>query len=303
MRSRSLRSRARPRVAGRQALVDVVLGGCVVFLVAGAAPVHADDSVREHRVRYALSVRNQTDETVRAAKVLVEAPRPRTSMQEVISVGASLPFEQQTDLDGNVLLRFAVDLGPYARTTITVESVVAFRRTPALMELGDADAYTRPSRFVEADAPPIREAAVALGEGTATEIVRRALDWVADHVRMEGYLAQDRGALWALATRTGDCTESMDLFVALLRVRGIPARGAEGFVIGGDAVLRATAYHSWAEYYAGGTWHRADPQQRIAGPSELKYLTMRYLPAVGVAGAPRRYRFGSTDPALEVLMD
>ena len=45
-----------------------------------------------------------------------------------------------------------------------------------------------------------------------------------------GYIKNDRGALYALKTKEGDCTEFMHLFVALCRANKIPARCIGGYV-------------------------------------------------------------------------
>ena len=47
---------------------------------------------------------------------------------------------------------------------------------------------------------------------------RPIFQWVSQNVKDDGYSAKDRGALYALTNRKGDCTEFMYLFVALCRL-------------------------------------------------------------------------------------
>ena len=204
---------------------------------------------------------------------------------------------------GNQVLSFRVDLAPYGVQVISVEATVAFATSPNPAPLANPTEYTRPQRFTEVDDPRIQETALRLGGAAPEDVARRAYEWVANHLAHIGYVAEDRGALSALETGKGDCTESMYLFTALTRARHVPARGVEGFVIHGDAVLRAAAYHNWAEFYAGGTWHLADPQRRAFGRTAEEYVAMRIIRpgATGRLGQSRR--FETLHPALEARME
>ncbi len=72
-------------------------------------------------------------------------------------------------------------------------------------------------------------------EGTAWQKVERLYDWVRENVTyQEGPF---KGALAALADKTGDCEEMTSLFIALCRASGIPARTV--WVPG----------HAYAEFY------------------------------------------------------
>lgn len=252
-------------------------------------------------VRYELTVRNTTAAAVKDAEVRLFAPVPQTAMQRVVDLDASQAFESIDDAAGNRTLSLRVDLPPFGVRVISVSAVVAFAPQPRPERLADPVPLTAAERFIEVDAPAIRDAARRLGGTSPDEIARRAYEWVADHVVESGYAAEDRGALDALTAGKGDCTESMYLFVALVRARGIPARGVEGFVIRGDSVLRSHEYHNWAEYYAGGTWHLADANRRVFGASSAQYLAVRRINASNAERTSRR-RFEALHPALSVTM-
>ena len=267
-------------------------------------PAQADEPYPIQRtVRYSLTVRNTTAEPVEGAEVRVYAPVKETATQQTIGLDISQPFEVLEDDLGNQVVCLQFDLPAYGVRAVSVEARVAFATSPTPVRLAGVEQLTGPAPFIEVDHPLIHEAATKLGGTSPEDIARRAYEWVADHVIESGYVAEDLGALSTLKVGKGDCTESMYLFIALVRARGIPARGVEGFVIRGDAVLRAQEFHNWAEYYAGETWHLADPQRRVLGPAEEQYLAMRIIesPAAGPAATTRR--FEALHPALEVRLE
>lgn len=281
-------------------LAALRLGAVVSITVVAAVAAGDASDAAERRIRYAVTVYNRIAEPLQGVEVEVEAPIRRTAQQEVIDLEASLPFDEVHDRDGNTSLRFRIDLGPHARRTIVLTAGLRFAAIPRGESLPESSRFTRAERFLEVEDPQIREAAIALGGERPGEIARAALDWVHAHVRMEGYVAEDRGARVALESGVGDCTESADLFVALLRARGVPARAVEGYVVAGDAVLRAADYHGWAEFYAGGRWHAADPQRRVLDPDAGTYIVTRRLGEVQASDAARRRRFTANHPALVV---
>jgi len=107
--------------------------------------------------------------------------------------------------------------------------------------------------------------------------LKQAYSWVAENIAYAGYIEEDRGALYALRNKRGDCTEYMYLFSALARSQGIPTRGVGGFVIADDAVLKARDFHNWAEVYLDRKWRVVDPQHKKFLQTEPDYIAMRLL--------------------------
>jgi F0F1-type ATP synthase assembly protein I len=134
--------------------------------------------------------------------------------------------------------------------------------------------YTQPEEFVQADSPAIVSAAQNITENTNNvhEKAARIYDFVVKHVR---YTAQDyeRGALWALENRTGDCSEHSYLFVALCRAAGIPARIKTGF---GFSLVGETTDngHMWAEYYLEGYgWIPVDATWKLFDSLDFRHFS------------------------------
>lgn len=101
---------------------------------------------------------------------------------------------------------------------------------------------------LEADDPQIKETAESFGGSNQLEIVSRIYSFVLDRMQYSGYNPSDVGAAKALARGTGDCTEYSDLFVALCRAKGIPARVIEGYST--DSGTNTLSFgHNWTEVY------------------------------------------------------
>lgn len=98
--------------------------------------------------------------------------------------------------------------------------------------------------YIEKDDPTIQRAAENINGQTETEIVRNIYEHVTNHLK---YVPRtdELGAAKALQKKQGDCTEYTDLFVALCRVKNIPARVAKGYVTEFDI----SPEHAWAEVY------------------------------------------------------
>jgi len=116
---------------------------------------------------------------------------------------------------------------------------------------------------------------------------------VTGNVRYSGYAGRDRGALYALEHRKGDCTEYANLFVALCRANGIAARPIGGYVCPQSGVLKARDYHNWGEFYEDGSWKLADPQNRVLRQNPADYIAMRIMHASedDPMGPYNRFRF------------
>ena len=131
--------------------------------------------------------------------------------------------------------------------------------------------------YCEADDPEIVGTAEKLRVKDPLVTAENIFHWVAGHLKYEGYSRNAQGALHALKTGKGDCTEFMYLFAALSRASKIPARGIAGYVIHEDAVLRPGGYHNWATFYDDGRWRMADPQRKIFMKNPSNYIAMRLI--------------------------
>ena len=233
-------------------------------------------------IQYSYTLHNETNRVIHAAELWAHAPVRQTANQRCLDLAANYPYQLLTDDDGNQVLHFVFEkLAPYASRIITIKAHLLVSRSanPIAAELASSE--LKPEPYIEADHPRIRRVAAKLRQPNALKTVDAVFRWVANHVRYSGYADKARGALYALERKQGDCTEYMDLFVALCRAGGIPARRIGGYYSPQNAVLKARNYHNWGEFYDNGTWQIADPQKNVLMQNQDDYIAMRIIRAAG----------------------
>lgn len=145
------------------------------------------------------------------------------------------------------------------------------------LPLGDYDyppdvaRYLEPSQCIESDNPVFLELAETIAP-TETETIMytwAVAQWVKKHIKYDSKLAQAIGrgevdsqsALTTLQRGRGTCSEYANLFIAIMRAKGIPAR----FVHGKNYI---GMHHAWAEVYVPSFgWMPVDPQAPSIGVS------------------------------------
>lgn len=156
------------------------------------------------------------------------------------------------------------------------------KRTPVRKPDGR---WLKPEPLLESNHDEIAAAAREIRGANRAELVRGILDAVANHMDIGGYDVIDRGAAWAWNKRTGDCSEYADLFIALCRARGIPARFCAGYAthLGSSYTMK----HGWAEvFFPKLGWVPFDPILFDSGDASLHALPNGYL----LLGHQRRNR-------------
>lgn len=161
--------------------------------------------------------------------------------------------------------------------------------TPVLQEYPeDIQEYLLPSAKIESDGTDITLLAelIAPGETDSVVIAQEAAQWTAKNIRYDFQLAKQiwngeiatQGALNTLDRRQGTCSEYANLFIAIMRNKGIPAR----FVMG---KMYLGAYHSWAEIWLEDHgWIPVDPQRGSIGVTarHIKLFAGRDFVDIGV---------------------
>lgn len=115
--------------------------------------------------------------------------------------------------------------------------------------------YLSPGPLIESNDLRIAAQArlIAAGDRDPRHVVERLTHWVAGAVRDDTSGAVS-GAVGVLTHRRGDCNERVQLFVAMARALGVPARPVAGLLW----VRGRFYYHAWAEVYLG-DWVAVDP--------------------------------------------
>lgn len=275
-------------MTGKRILAAIVLCGEAAAVVL-AAPSAPPQGLSRH-VQYSFTLHNTAARMAERTEFWAYGPVRNTATQTCTAWKADSPCDVALDSRGNQILHFVfTNLPPYATKIIRIDADVALADAPA--ECPGGDGYLGQEPLIEIDEPAFRLMAPAFPAAERATLARAIFEWVTANVRDEGYLARDRGALYALRERKGDCTEFMALFVALCRRNGIPARGVGGYVCDRDQILTPGAYHHWAEFHDGQTWRIADVQRKVLGGGGSRYVAMQILGAAdGPIGESARFR-------------
>lgn len=176
-------------------------------------------------------------------------------------------YETIVDEYGNKFAIFEfhdVDVGDTVRVGITYNALVnelRYELGPCSDSGGLPTKFLQPEQWMESDSIEVLELAdyIAGDMADPCDKARAFYDWIGDNIAYSGHCTEDRGALFALHTGEGDCSEYAELYIALCRAAGVPARFIHGITpqAPGEGT---TSLHGWAEVYLPGTgWVPVDP--------------------------------------------
>jgi len=254
------------------------------------------------QIRYSYTLRNTSAKPITRASFQTYAPYPQTSHQKVVKVSANFPYQTVRDELGNERLAFEIPLvPPYGAVVVSVTADLLMAETGTTESVGNGR-YVKPERYIESDDPRIATLAKTLSGATTAESTRKTYEWVADHLFTESFVAEDRGALYALLEKKGDCTEFAYLLTALYRAQGVPARPVAGYVFSGNDIVKAADYHNWTEFHDNGIWQIADAQKRLFRERQANFVTMRRIASDSTEKVTAQ-RFSFAGEGLDVTMN
>lgn len=270
---------------------------------AAARPENSGYSI-SRQIQYSFTLQNKSHQVIKQAELWTFAPVKQTASQRCLKLQSNYPYKLLIDDSGNQVLHFTFDnLAPYGSRVVTIKTHLLVSATANRISTAPLWRDLNPQKYIESDHPAINRIARALQKADASKTIEEVFRWVADNVRYSGYAGRDRGALYALEHKKGDCTEYANLFVALCRANSIGARLIGGYVCPQSGVLKARDYHNWGEFYKNGTWQLADPQNRVLMRNAADYIAMRIIHGSedDPMGPYNRFRFKGE--GLEVRMN
>lgn len=276
----------------------------LAFLSVLSSSVYAEGAYGiPKRVQYGFILENTRGEVLKKAKFWAYAPVRQTPTQKVTKITVSQPYQLTVDDLGNQILQFEFDnLPPYASKEISIRVELDMADKPNPWPEKSLNTFLANEQYIESGDYRVMSLANTLTEGSVAATAKNIYTWVANNIRSKDYIPDDRGALYALDKKIGDCTEFAYLFAALSRASGIPARAMGGYVMAESGVFAATDYHNWAEFYADGTWHVADAQKRIFDTHASQYIAMRIISKNVPNALGSSHRFSYAGTGLKVTM-
>ena len=195
---------------------------------------------------------------------------PDTSYQRVFYLKIEPePVNVEIDEDGNWLASFKIK--PLAKLKVKVSGYVKIAASPASLPSSifshpsSGNLYSSSQPFWEVNDPEIQRLAKEL------KIPRQIFDFVVKTLNYDftrvGQKPERKGAAAALNNpQNAICMEFTDLFIALARAAGIPARELNGFAYTENPKLKplsekADVLHAWPEYFdrERNLWVQVDP--------------------------------------------
>lgn len=191
---------------------------------------------------------------------------PTTNYQNVALQSLSPKPENVTlDTDGNWIATY--NLSPSQKITVTATGLIAVSLTPKEQSLSDKDRkmYVEKQQYWEIDNKQIQDVAKSLKTPEAIyNYVVAHLTYDFNRVKNDQVRVGAAGVLQNPSSAV--CLEFTDLFIALARAAGIPAREVDGFgytqnTISRPLSLSKDVLHAWPEYYDDkkNTWVMVDP--------------------------------------------
>lgn len=191
---------------------------------------------------------------------------PNTNYQDIfISDIEPKPENVIQDKDGNWLAQYKLKSAQNLDVLVAGNAEVSLKPKLVELTLEEMQTYTREQKYWETSNTQIRELADEL------KTPARIYDYVVDALDYDFKRVTEEkprlGALGALQNQNSAvCREFTDLFIALARAAGIPAREVNGFAYTENAKQRPLSMekdilHVWPEYYdrEKRTWVMVDP--------------------------------------------
>jgi Transglutaminase-like superfamily len=281
----------------RYSLISTVatspLGMCIT---AHSNPTDVADVLLRRRLRFSLSFHNPSSTNLGRQVFLCYLPFNSES-QMLIDFRVSVPYRLHTDkLGQNILEIDFIDVHSHFQKVVILETFVDFSKSAEGKVDVLGSTWVQSERFIEVDNPKIVSQARALKSTSDEKTIENIYEWVSNNIMYAGYISDDRGALYALENKSGDCTEYAYLVVALARVNLIPSRVIGGYMTLNNVAPMPRDYHNWAEVHLSGDWRIVDSQKQNIFPNLGLYTGFeiyRYPTVNGMEGA-HRYRLDGT---------
>lgn len=191
------------------------------------------------------------------SKMTFVTPIPKTiaQRQQITNIEFLTKPLRTFDKNGTRYAEFAFSKPPTQFTLIMKINATLFkydlataRKKDEQKELSEVDVndFLKHERYIEKNDPKIQQIANSIKDSDRVSTVKQLYDYVADNIRYVNF-QRELGAAKVLQRKQGACTEYSDLFVALCRAKGIPARVVKGFVT--EPVNSPSPKHAWAEVY------------------------------------------------------
>ena len=222
-------------------------------------------------VKYEFEMSNTSGSVLENQSFLTYAPVARTAYQYVTKIDANYPYNLKKDELGNQVLIFKFPkIAAHETIIISIKAFLKLGKEP--VELKYTKSFLEPCKFIESNSPDIARIAKRFATKNDYNKAEKVYSWVKSNIKTIDFTHKDLGALEALKTRQGDCTEKAYLYTALMRKTGIPCQFVSGYYVEKNAVLSPFDFHNWSSFKTNDKWHVADTQNRAFATTPQNFI-------------------------------
>lgn len=233
----------------RKLFIVIILGLCLLITTSNLA---ISATINKIRFEFTQDVKIQGNTS--KVELVVILPKSRKNRQEVLGITYSHQPERVFESNGNNYAKF-VFYNPKNSFKVTVSGNAILYKydlsealktsSPDFSDNTNLQKYLSPESFIESNSPAIIKVATSIIGADDLNKIKNIFSFVLKTINYGGYNSDDVGALGALNSRNGDCSEFSYLMVAICRAKGIPARIAYGYTINKTNQPK----HAWVEVY------------------------------------------------------
>lgn len=186
-------------------------------------------------------------------KTEIALPSNNNYQDILISDISPRPDNVYADKDGNWLAQFKLTPNSNRNVKVVGKAKVFYAPRKEAISEEEINIFTNSQKYWEADDPKVQALARELKTPEAI------YNYVVHNLKYDSKRVKDKqiraGAIGVLSDKTSAvCLEFADLFIALSRAAGIPAREVEGFANTSNSAnrplsLEKDVLHAWPEYY------------------------------------------------------
>ncbi|MBK8250891.1 MAG: transglutaminase domain-containing protein [Gemmatimonadetes bacterium] len=224
----------------------------------------------ERRTAYEVAFENwRSGASTIADPALARIDRRGVSLTRLVVLARGLPLER---------LKATNDWQHVMGDTVTVADAPVRAKASGYWLPPHRDHRARFSRelqvepFIEVEAPVVIAAARQLRarEPDPLTTARVLARWVVDSIALD-VTPTPPSAAATLRSRAGQAGHRVNLWIALARASGVPARPVLGVLATADGLVP----HTWAEAWLGGTWIPVDLQRGVV-PADASHLRLQF---------------------------
>jgi transglutaminase-like putative cysteine protease len=256
------------RTAWGAGILRITLAFWVLLWCAAAA--HASAGDRLVALRATITVTNKGDSPLSPYIQRITYPAADIAQQQLQRVEYRYDEQYTTEQHSNGVdkyLEFSWKVPPHAKLERKVVFYLRLKhfdfendKQTAAVAITDSDRYfLNPTKYVESDAPEIQRIARYVSRTYSGKEDQLKAAYLYPQLRLDYQLMDvNKGALYALHSGTGDCTEYAAVFVAVARAMGVPARLTSEFLFSKRYEFSEPNHHA-AEVFMDGRWIPVDP--------------------------------------------